>query len=206
MKKHISIIAGILLLMTTSILCAQDPGVKALQSIAKSIKSHQNIEVAFTMSSRDDVNKPMDKKDGTAIIEGDSYKLIFDDLQVICDGKTVWTYYIEEQEAMIGNATDEDNAAKLYIDLLTQSQGGLLGTDDDNNSIIGLYDMKGHYQDINLIVNAKGDPKKVEFVADNDEVMISLELHSLKFDQKLKDGFFTFDQKDHPDVELIDMR
>ena len=48
--------------------------------------------------------------------------------------------------------------------------------------------------------------KKVEFIADNDEVMISLELHSLKFDQKQKDGFFTFDPKDHPDVELIDMR
>ena len=33
-----------------------------------------------------------------------------------------------------------------------------------------------------------------------------LNIIEMKFDQDLKDNFFTFDEKAYPDVEVIDMR
>ena len=205
MKKHIQVIAGLFLLLSTTLLRAQDPGIKILQSVAESLKSHKNMEVAFTAYIKEEPGKPFEKKDGVVYIQANAYKMVFDDMELICDGTTLWTYYSEDQEVMVGNAT-EDNSVNLYFDLLTESVGGFQGTDDDGNSVIALYDKDEYYQDIDLVVDEKGTPKRIDFFGDYNEVVMKLELHSFKFDQTFKEGFFTFDEKAHPGVDLIDMR
>ena len=205
MKKHIQIIAGLFLLLSTTMLRAQDPGIKILQSVAESLKKHKNIEVTFTAYIKEESGSPYEKKDGVVYIQADAYKMVFDDMELICDGKTHWTYYIEDQEVMVGNAT-EDNNISLYYKLLTESTGGFQGTDDDGNSVVALYNKDEYYQDIDLIIDEKGNLKRIDFFGDYKEAIMKLELHSFKFDQTFKEGFFSFDEKAHPDVEINDMR
>ena len=54
-------------------------------------------------------------------------------------------------------------------------------------------------------MDKKGNLKGLEVELDEGLKLI-LNITEMKFDQDYEDGFFTFDEKAYPDVEVIDMR
>ena len=179
MKKHLQIVIGILILLATSSLYAQSNN--AIKKFTQSIRSHKNMEVSFTYQTIGDPNDTEEVKEGKAYIQDKAYKLIMEDQHAISNGKTTWHYIIEDKEVMVGDATDEDNPFTI-LDNLERDSSGITPTFDK-----------------------KGDLKKLEVEID-EGVKIILNIIEMKFDQELKDNFFTFDEKAYPDVEVIDMR
>ena len=179
MKKHLQIVIGILILLATSSLYAQSNN--AIKKFTQSIRSHKNMEVSFTYQTIGDPNDTEEVKEGKAYIQDKAYKLIMEDQHAISNGKTTWHYIIEDKEVMVGDATDEDNPFTI-LDNLERDSSGITPTFDK-----------------------KGDLKKLEVEID-EGVKIILNIIEMKFDQNLKDNFFTFDEKAYPDVEVIDMR
>lgn len=176
MKKHIQIAVGILLLFATSTLSAQDSNV--VRKLAQSIRSHKSMEVSFTYQTSGETEGP---KEGKAYFQDNAYKVILEDQQTISDGETQWHYLVEDEEVMVGNATDDDSPFKILDELERDSSG------------------------ITPLLDSKGNLKSLEIEVE-DGVKTTLTIIEMRFDQDYPKDFFTFDAKAHPEVDVIDMR
>lgn len=181
MKNKFFIIEGILLLVfASSTLFAQNNS-DAIKDFAQSVRNHKNIEVSFSYKIIGDPKQPEEAQVGNAYFQKESYKVILEDQHTISDGKTVWHYLVEDEEVMVGDATDDDSPFKILEEL-----------EKDSSGITPITDKKG-----NLI----------GFEMDLDEgAQLILNITEIKFDQNFPKGFFKFDEKAYPDVEIIDMR
>lgn len=178
MKKHLQIIAGIfMMLVSTSLLAQSDNTIKKL---AQSIRSHKNVEVSFTYQTIGD-SQTEEAKQGTAYFQDGAYKVIMEDQHAISDGKTTWHYIVEDEEVMVGNATADDNPYTILDDLERDDSG------------------------VTPTLDKKGNLKSLEIEVDED-IKLILNITEMKYDQDFPKGFFSFDEKAFPDVEIIDMR
>ena len=179
MKKSISKLAVILLVVASGTSFAQSSAM--LQSLTQSIRSHKSMEVSFSYQTISDASQPEDPKEGMAYFQDKAYKIIMEDQHSISNGKTTWHYIVEDEEVMVGNATDDDNPFKILADIERDDTG------------------------ITAILDPQEQLKRLEIELDEGLKMI-LNITEMKFDKDYPKDFFSFDQKAYPNVDIIDMR
>ena len=180
MKKHIQIVAGILLLFASGMTFAQSNS-NAIRTLAQSLRSHKSLEVSFTYQTLSNASQPEEAKEGKAYFQDKAYKIIMDDQHTISDGTTQWHYIVEDEEVMVGNATKDDNPYQILDNLEKDSSG------------------------LNPVIDKKGNLKSLEVEID-EGVKLVMNITEMKFDQEFPEDFFRFDEKAYPNVEIIDMR
>lgn len=205
--KTRKIIAGLVFLFMTQVVTAQNNAQALVHLMVDQMKSHKNVEMSFhyQFNTEDNTSEP---QQGKAWLQGASYKVEMVEQHTISDGKTIWTYLIDEEEVMISNAEDgTDNTPFKLLTSLDQSYvASLAGIDSKGLATIELANPKGQYRRITLKANAsKMEIKSLDvYMEDGTKLIISID--EMKFDQDLDDNFFTFDEKKHRNVDVIDMR
>ncbi len=118
MRKMMLLVASIVLLSNTQ---AQDQDPKAktiLDALSKKTKTYTTITASYTLTSLDKSKKPIDKQDGKIQVKGTKFKLDIPGNNIVCDGKTMWTYMKDANEVTIKNfdATTDDlmNPSKIF--------------------------------------------------------------------------------------------
>lgn len=180
MKKHLSFVAVILLMIATHTLFAQG-NKNVIHTLSQSIRSHKSMEVSFTYQTVGDPNQSEEVKEGQAYFQDKAYKVILADQQTISDGTTTWRYLVADEEVMVGNVSEDDSPFKVLDEIERDSSG------------------------LTPIMDQKGNLKGLEIEMD-EGVKLILSITEMKFDKDYKEGFFTFDEKAHPEVDVIDMR
>ena len=206
--KTKNIIACLFLLFATQALTAQNNAEALIRLVVDQLKSHKNVEMVFTYQISPDGKNLGECEKGRAWLQGEAYKIEMANQQTISDGKTIWSYLIEDEEVMVSNATDgtDNTPLKLLTSLDESYVATLTGIDAQGLATIELANPKGQYKRVTLKINTK----KVElknadiYMEDGSKVVVNVE--EMKFDQQLDDKFFTFDTKKHPKVDVIDMR
>ena len=206
--KTRNIIACLFLLFATQALTAQNNADMLIRLVVDQLKSHKNVEMVFTYQISPDGKNLGESEKGHAWLQGEAYKIEMANQQTISDGKTIWSYLIEDEEVMVSNATDgTDNTPLKLLTALDESYvATLTGIDAQGLATIELANPKGQYKRVTLKINTK----KVElknadiYMEDGSKLVVNVE--EMKFDQELDDKFFTFDTKKHPKVDVIDMR
>lgn len=203
MKKHITLFAIILFTFSANISFAQANANNVVKTIAKSFRDKKNAEIIFDYHYEINADTPPKIQQGTAYLQGESYKMLLEEQQTISDGQTIWTYLIDEEEVIISSTSVGDDNTPLK--LLTSLDKYYSATFTDKSNIV-LSNPDGQFKLITLTIDPKNITlKAIVFIADDGSKMV-IEIKETKFDQDLKDGFFTFDEKAHPDVDIIDMR
>ena len=206
--KARNIIASLVLLFATQVVTAQNNAEALIRLVVDQLKSHKNVEMVFTYQISPDGKNLGDSEKGHAWLQGEAYKIEMADQQTISDGKTIWSYLIEDEEVMVSNATDgtDNTPLKLLTSLDESYVATLTGIDAQGLATIELANPKGQYKRVTLKINTKKTELKSAdiYMEDGSKVVITVE--EMKFDQKLDDKFFTFDTKKHPKVDVIDMR
>ena len=206
--KTKSIIACLILLFATQAITAQNNADMLIRLVVDQLKSHKNVEMVFNYQISPDGKNLGESEKGHAWLQGEAYKIEMANQQTISDGKTIWSYLIEDEEVMVSNATDgtDNTPLKLLTSLDESYVATLTGIDAQGLATIELANPKGQYKRVTLKINTK----KVElknadiYMEDGSKVVVNVE--EMKFDQKLDNKFFTFDTKKHPKVDVIDMR
>ena len=205
--KTRNIIACFFLLFVTQAVTAQNNAEALIRLMVNQMKSHKNVELDYKYQIGTE-GLSTDAQQGKAWLQGEAYKVEMVEQQIISDGKTIWTYLVDEEEVMVSNATEgEDNTPlKLLTSLDENYAATLTGMDAKGNATIELASPKGQYRRITLRAN----PNKLAIssmdVYMEDGTKLILTIDEMKFDQNLDDKFFTFDTKKHPNVDVIDMR
>lgn len=208
MKKNIKTIAIPLLVLVTTVLWGQNDANQLVKNTVKSLRDHKNVEMSFSYQYVVDASNASDERQGTAYLQGESYKVIMDEQQTISDGKTIWTYLVDDEEVMVSDASEgTDNTPLKLITLLDKDYTAkLIKTDAKGLSQVELLNPNGQYKRITVKIDSKKETlKSAEIFADDGSKMV-IRFKEMKFDQDFKDGFFRFDEKAYPDVDIIDMR
>ena len=205
--KTRNIIACLCLLFATQAVTAQNNAETLIRLLVNQMKSHKTVEMEYKyqISSEGLITET---QQGKAWLQGEAYKVEMVEQQMISDGKTIWTYLVDDEEVMISDAAEgEDNTPlKLLTSLDKNYAATLTGTDAQGNATIELANPKGQYRRVTLRVNANKLAINSMDVYIEDGTKLIITIDEMKFDQMLDDKFFTFDTKKHPNVDVIDMR
>lgn len=203
-----NIIVCIALVFAAQAVSAQNNAEKIIRVMVDQMRGHKNVEMVFNYQISPDGKTLGESEKGHAWLQGEAYKIEMTDQQTISDGKTIWSYLIDDEEVMVSNASEgtDNTPLKLLTSLDESYVATLSGIDTKGIATIELANPKGQYKRVTM----KVDTKKTEiksadiYLEDGNKFIIKVE--EMKYDQKLDDKFFTFDEAKHPEVDVIDMR
>ena len=200
-----------LLIILFSILCLNGQAQSAedfLNKVIEKNKSYNDISIIFDYiyGNSEDVSENMK---GYAYMKGEAYLLKIDGQEMISNGSTLWTYLIDEQEVMISEVSEDNNNSPLGI---INSFSGNVNVSFEHCSNADLTHLfitekeETTFKSISLYV--KNEDLKIHEIDINnlDGSYLIYSIESFHTNQDLPDRMFTFDEKLHPDVEVIDMR
>ena len=203
-----NIIACIAFMVAAQAVSAQNNAETFIRLIVNQLKSHKNVEMTFNYQISPDGKTSGESEKGHAWLQGEAYKVEMADEQTISDGKTIWMYLVDEEEVMISNATDgtDNTPLKLLTSLDESYVATLTGIDQQGIATIELANPNGQYKRVTLKINSKKAELKSADVYFEDGNKLVINVEEMKYDQELGNKFFTFDEKAHPKVDVIDMR
>ena len=208
--KTKNIIACIALAFAAQAVSAQNNAEKIIRVMVDQMRSHKNVEMVFNYQISPDGKTLGESEKGHAWLQGEAYKIEMTDQQTISDGKTIWSYLIDDEEVMVSNASEgtDNTPLKLLTSLDESYVATLSGIDAKGIATIELANPKGQYKRVTLKINTKKSRPNIDsadiYIEDGSKVVVTIK--EMKFDQELGDKFFTFDAKKHPKVDVIDMR
>lgn len=206
--KARNIIVCLALMLMAQALPAQTNAETLIRLLVSQIKSHKNMEMSFTYQISADGKNLGDAQKGHAWLQGEAYRIEMVEQHNISDGETIWTYLVDDEEVMVSNATEgEDNTPLKLLTSLDESYAATLtGIDAQGIATIELANPKGQYKRVTLKIDTTQTKIKSADIYAEDGSKLVITVDEMKFDQKLDDKFFTFDEHAHPGVDVIDMR
>lgn len=196
----------------------QDPKAKEiLEKVTKKTQSLPSIEAKFSFEMNNKTENIKEKSSGTIVLKNKKYKLNIPQmgLQVVSDGKTIWTYML--------------NANEVSISEMDQNTDDLMAPE----RIFTIYERGFNYKFVGEGVDAgvpvynidltpqkpTGDIRTIKLMIDKQKMLIhganmtgkdgnqyNVIINNYKTDGVYKDSDFVFDTTKHKDVEVVDMR
>lgn len=203
-----NIIVCIALVFAAQAVSAQNNAEKILRVMVDQMRSHKNVEMIFNYQISPDGKTLGESEKGHAWLQGEAYKIEMTDQQTISDGKTIWSYLIDDEEVLVSNASEgtDNTPLKLLTSLDESYVATLSGIDAKGIATIELANPKGQYKRVTMKVDTKKTELKSADIYLEDGNKFIIKVEEMKYDQKLDDKFFTFDEAKHPEVDVIDMR
>lgn len=203
MKKYLLLILSCIVSLNITAQSAED----FLNKVIEKNKSYNDISINFEYSFHDVESGMSDITNSYAYMKGNSYIVKIDDQEMISDGKTLWTHFIDDQEVMISDVTEESNNSPLaIIDSFTQNVNVSFDISENDITTILIEEKNKTTFEI-MSISVDKDLKITEIsIIMLDKNIITYKIKSFKTNQDLPDSMFIFDEKIHPNVEVIDMR
>jgi outer membrane lipoprotein-sorting protein len=184
-----------------------------LKEVSQKTKAYSTIRINFTYNMDNASAGIHESETGTLLVKGEQYRLDIAGQKVISDGKTAWTYIAEANEVQI-NAVEDDESVITPTRLLTAY------SEDYKSKLTGEAPRAGRTeyiielrpnQDKNFTMvqlNIDKELVRINRIAIQDKSGNTFSYIVNKFETgvAVKDSDFTFNAKDYPGVEVIDMR
>jgi len=190
---------------------------KILDHVASKTNSYSSIHATFSYHYKNSQSKEDQAHEGTIIMKGNMYKLEFLNSIIFCDGKTQWSYMPEVKEVNVANADQSkkdfflSNPLELFKVYDKDYKYRYIGdvTEKGKDAFqLELYpfDLKRPYHRIRINIDKSNYQVIKAEVSGKNGDSYEITITSFQTNQKLEDGFFRFDAKANPGVEIIDLR
>ncbi|MBO4402334.1 MAG: outer membrane lipoprotein carrier protein LolA [Bacteroidales bacterium] len=187
------------------------------QAILKNLQNKwqglQAVKISFTLQS-ETKGKKSDPIKGTLWSKGKAYKLQIPNQTIYCDGKTLWNFLPQNGEVSINRYEETEdmmqNPLKIIENYEKHYRSAFIGETAEKGvavQIVDLYPKQVQsYFKIRLVIDKKKlVPLRISF-HEKDGQVDTYYLDQTQLNPALNDSFFVFDEKQHPNVEIIDMR
>ncbi len=208
MKKATAII-GIILTFMVGALQAQTMASELVKNTIDKINKHKNVEFVFDYDMSNETIAVTESASGTAYMQGDAYKLEIEGQQIISDGKTQWTYLPDSEEVMVSNPSDDENIITPIKLLTTYDKDYTMKyakSSEKGIKVVEMSNPKGEFSKVTLKINEAKLEIVSATISNRSGDAFTIKIKKTVFDQNLDAKFFTFDEKAHPKVDVIDMR
>ncbi|NOZ48051.1 MAG: outer membrane lipoprotein carrier protein LolA [Chlorobi bacterium] len=221
MKKIILILLGFLV---STAFAQHDPvAKKILDRVANKTNSYKSIKAQFTNTLVNKVEDFSESFEGTIYIKDKNYKLEFMDTETYFNGKTKWVYLKESDEVNVSDVEhSEEDSDEVENEILNDPTKILTIYQEDFKykyiedkvvdgitvSVIDLVpeSLEKNYSRIRLFINNKKDELYTIKYFSKDGNNYIFKINNMETDLEFDNNFFVFNEKEHPDVEVIDLR
>lgn len=188
-----------------------------LEKVTKKTQSLPSIEAKFSFEMNNKTENIKDKSNGTIVLKNKKYKLYIPKmgLEVVSDGKTIWTYMHNANEVSISDADENTDDLMAPERIFTIYERGfnykLAGESVDAGVPVYNIDLTPQ--------KPTGDIRTIKLMVDKQKMLIhganmtgkdgnqyNVIINEYKTDGVYKDTDFVFDTTKHKDVEVVDMR
>ncbi len=202
----------------TNELLAQQPDTKTAKTILSGVsdkyKSYSAIKATFIIKTENSAGQPTDQKSGTLYVKGNKYKLEMSNQEVICNNAIIWTYLKDANEVQVNNYEPDDNTinpSQIFTIYENNFLVGYIEEKNQNGKIYQVIDMTPNdktksYFKIRLMIDKTLKVVYSAKVFDKNGNKYTYEIQKFTPNFSVTDGFFTFDTKTHPSVEVVDLR
>lgn len=214
MIKKITTLA-LLILISLGVQAQGDKKAKdILNGVSAKYRSYKSMKADFTYTLENPTAKIKETQSGTIILSGSKYRLSISGQEIICDGKTIWTYMKEAKEVQI-NTVDLAEEGIKPNEIFTMYEKGFLykfvdekkaGAKVQQNLELTPTDKSKNFFKLKLTVDksSKQIVKSVIFEKSGNRYTYAIKAFTPNF--AVNAGTFTFDAKKYPGVEVVDLR
>jgi outer membrane lipoprotein-sorting protein len=213
--KKLFLAATAAILLGSNLAQAQDAKAKTiLEAASKKMNSLKTLKAGFSLKLLGNGGKVRDTKKGSFLMKGPKYHIILTGQEIICDGKTVWTYMKDANEVQVSTYNPSEQTVsptKLFTNFYDKEYSyKYAGTRKVAGKNCNIVEM--------VPVNKSKQFTKVELAIDNNHTIAGgnifekngnqyqYEVSGFTANAALADSQFTFDAKKHPGVEVVDLR
>lgn len=204
MKKSLLIIISILISINVSAQSAID----FLNSVIEKNKLYTDISIIFDYEFKNQEEGIHERTSGYASIKGSSYIINIDGQEMICNGEILWTHLIDDEEVMISEVTEDNNTSPIaIIDAFSKNVNVSFGEKtNDNVTTLIIKELDNNTFETATITVDNDLKLKDVCIKTLDGSVIIYNITKFAINQDLPDDMFFFNEKIHPNVEVIDMR
>lgn len=215
MKNWLTSITGLLmfLLVAGSVQAQDRTATRILEDVSKTYKSYKSIKARFKITINNQQSNSVIKQNGTLYLKGKKFRIDMSDQEIYCDGKTMWTYFKEENEVQISKyepGEQEINPSEIFsiyqkgFDYKYTGESMLNGKKVQNVELIPQDKNKPFFK-VKLMVD-KLSHKIVQMkVLNKNGVSSTYEITSFAGNVNITDSFFKFNEREKPGVVKIDL-
>ena len=208
--KRIFILIALTAIATLTFSQSDKKATAILNDLSAKTKSYKTIRIDFAYTMENKKEKINEKFTGTLLSKGDKYKLTVAGQDVICDGKTMWTYMKDANEVNINdvNADDDSFTPTKLLTNYTKDYKAKFIEEKGNEQVLELYPLaKGKsFTKVKLTIDKALKQAKEFMIFDRSGSIFKYTVNKFIADQAMDDKTFTFNKASHPGVEVIDMR
>ena len=205
--RFLSIMAMMMLALSSAAQTATD----ILDRTASTLKGSGGIEAQFEATTFQGTTEK-GQTNGTICVKGDKFKVVTPDGNIWFDGKTQWSLYANSDEVNVSNPTEKEIQSinpYTFINLYKHGFNHTMTTTTYKGA--ACYNVRmtpqkpSHIKEMRVIVDKKTYlPYSIRIKQDND--WFRVRISSIKTKNKWKDNFFRFNEKEYPNIEVIDLR
>lgn len=213
MKK--TFLAVILLVLVKVTFAQYDPkALEILEAMGEKYKSTPTYEANFAYALTNDGENINEEFKGKLTVKGDKFRISLPEQEVINNGVTVWTYLPEVKEVNIDNYdknSGDINPLKIYeiyekdfkyLYIQDKTEAGVLCEEID----LVPEKKDAQYFKIKLLIKKKDKVIQSLTMFDKGGNRYKYTITKFVANSNVSDSFFTFDTKNYPGVEVIDLR
>ena len=187
---------------------------RILNNVSRTYQTYKSIKAGFTINIKNTQNNSTIKQVGTLYLKGKKFRINLTDQEIYCDGKTMWTYFKEENEVQITKY--DPNAQEINpSEIFTIHQKGFNYKYTGEAIISGKtiqkiemtpIDKTKPYFKVKLNIEKATNKITNMSVFNKNGIRSNYAITSFKSNLPISDGFFKFDSKTKPGVIEIDLR
>ncbi|MEY2799297.1 MAG: hypothetical protein RI934_285 [Bacteroidota bacterium] len=185
-----------------------------LSGVSAKYKSYKSINVDFAYTLENPSAKIKETQTGNLILSGAKYRLNIAGQEVICDGKTTWTYMKEAKEVQV-NTVDANEDGIKPAEIFTMYDKGFLikfvnesqvGAKVMQNLELTPTDKSKAFFKIKLTVDKSAKQLVKSVIFDKNGNRYTYVIKNFNANTAVSPSTFTYDAKKYPGVELVDLR
>jgi len=215
MKKAISllILLGLFISFAAN---AQDAKAKSiLDKVSTKFKSAKTMKANFALTINGANGKTGTSRKGTFLMKGKRYKVDMGKQQIICDGHTIWTYLVANKEVQISTFNPDEQTispAKLFSGSYeTEYKYHYSGTQTIGGKKVAVIELKPSqsgksFSRVLLYIDQAASMITGGQIFEKNGNAYTYKISNVKTNLPVSDAEFTFDPKQHPGVDVIDLR
>jgi outer membrane lipoprotein carrier protein len=184
-----------------------------LDQVSAKTKASGSLKAEFSYTMENKQAKINEVKTGSLLVQGDKYRLTIAGQVVICDGKTIWTYIKESNEVQVNNVNDKDESltpSKLLTSYNENYKPKIVKDKNQTDANIETVELtpkasKTFTKAILTIDKAKLQVRSFMLFDKNGNIF-TYKVTKFLTNIPITATDFSFNPKQYPGVEVIDMR
>jgi outer membrane lipoprotein-sorting protein len=216
MKKILSVFVLALLCMAQTAFAQNDPKAKTiLDAVSKKVNALKSLKANFALHLSGSNGKVKEAKKGAFSMKGQKYHVVLGGQEIICDGKTVWTYMKDANEVQVSTYNPNEQTispTKLFTNFYDKEYKykyiGEKKVNGKNCDVVELTPVSGakQFSKIQLAVDKASSTIVGGNIWEKNGNNYQYEVSGFTPNAAIADNYFTFNAKEHPGVEVVDLR